>query len=340
MLALTLGGSAIVPSLLLLWYIYSRDRNPEPGGLLMRTFVWGTLICLPVIPLATALENAGMQTGLQMNMWGAAGVKAFLGAAVPEELLKFLVLMLFIWPKPDFDEPMDGVVYGAAASLGFATLENVLYVSQYGLGTAVLRAVTAVPGHAFTGVVMGAFVGRARFAAPHQKPGLLFQGLFWAVVLHGLYDMFLMTESGWAVFALAVLFIEIRWGRQLIRALRGEQDGLGLVVAVRQVRMMSELSHDALVVRSSVSEGRGVVLAGPPQRSAWGWIKLWSGALGLTACGLWWLGVMAVVLDTSGEPGDMAGKVGLVLFSLVPTFVFFRVFRSGLNVEPSPALAT
>ena len=91
-------------------------------------------------------------------------MKAVLGAAIPEELFKFLVLRWYVWRKPHFDEPLDGVVYGATASLGFATLENILYVGSHGLEMAVLRALTAVPGHAFTGVVMGAFLGRARFA--------------------------------------------------------------------------------------------------------------------------------------------------------------------------------
>jgi protease PrsW len=150
---LALGGSAIVPSLLLLWYVYARDKNPEPRGLLLKTFLLGAIICVPVVPVAMMLEAMGK--GMTGGMWGSAFVQGFLGAAIPEEFFKFLVLRAYVWRQDHFDEPLDGVVYGATASLGFATLENILYVGQHGLGVAVLRALTAVPGHAFTGVVMG-----------------------------------------------------------------------------------------------------------------------------------------------------------------------------------------
>lgn len=90
MSALILGGSAVVPSLLLLWYVYSRDKNPEPQGLLINTFLLGALICLPVVPVAMMLEGLGQ--GLAGDVWSRAFVKAFLGAAIPEELFKFLGL--------------------------------------------------------------------------------------------------------------------------------------------------------------------------------------------------------------------------------------------------------
>ncbi|MDY7225683.1 PrsW family intramembrane metalloprotease [Hyalangium rubrum] len=310
-----LGGSAVVPSLLLFWYIRARDKNPEPHGMLLKTFLLGALICAPVIPLAIGLESMGQ--GLAVGMWGAALVQAFLGAAIPEELFKYLVLRGYVWRKHHFDEPLDGVVYGATASLGFATLENILYVNKYGLGTAVVRAISAVPGHAFTGVVMGAFVGRARFAPPEQRLPLLLTGLGSAILLHGAYDAFLFTHSSYAFLAFAVLFLEIHWGRQLYKALQVEQ------VALQPVAVAGSVP-----VAMTVDAPR----RSRPLRTFGSWCKLGMGGLGLSACGLWWLAVAAALfLDTSGTPLSQGEKAGLVIVSLVPTGFFLWLFRSGLR---------
>jgi RsiW-degrading membrane proteinase PrsW (M82 family) len=211
-----LAGSAVVPSLLLFWYIYSRDIHPEPRGMLLGTFGLGAATAIPVLILVLIL---GAVVGPPTGVWSTAAWTAFVHAAIPEESFKFLVLMTFCWRSRHFDEPFDGIVYGATASLGFATLENLLYVSQGGIGVAVLRAFTAVPGHAFTGVAMGYFVGRARFASA-GRGWLAFQGLLYATVLHGLYNLFLMTNTGWFILSLPVLILEVALGILLIRRMR------------------------------------------------------------------------------------------------------------------------
>ena len=349
MTALVLGGSAIVPSLLLLWYIYARDRNPEPRGLLLKTFLLGAAICVPVIPVAMWMEDMGQ--ALAVGIWGSALVQAFLGAAIPEELFKYLVLRQYVWNKPAFDEPLDGVVYGATASLGFATLENILYVSDGGLGVAALRALTAVPGHAFTGVVMGAFLGRARFTQdPQERFGLLAAGFGWAVLLHGAYDTFLMTETAFALLALGVLIIEVRWGRDLYQKLQEEQaraapsPGLvtGQFLVAEQIvvsepvqALASGMSHHTVRTTTVVAEHVHLEPAAPPpspRRTFWSWFKLGLGGAGLSFCGLWWLAVAAVLfLPPEGEPLDMGAKVALVIVSAIPTALFVLLFGSGLR---------
>ncbi len=133
---------AIIPSLLLLWYFYKRDLNPEPREVLIKTFLLGILIVLPVMIFAFPLRLFSPQLNHPMF----AGLYcALFYAAVPEEFFKFLVVIRYSARNPAFDEPMDGVVYGATASLGFATLENILYVAQGGWMVAVARAITAVP---------------------------------------------------------------------------------------------------------------------------------------------------------------------------------------------------
>ena len=211
-----LAGSALAPSAFLLWYIYSRDIHPEPKGMIAATFGLGAASAIPVVICVYAFQAV---VGPPAGVWAKAGWTAFLHAAIPEEFFKLVVLMTFCWFSRHFDEPFDGIVYGATVSLGFATLENVLYVSQGGLVVAILRALTAVPGHAFWGVIMGYFVGRAKFAS-EGRAWIILQGFGLAMVLHGLYDLFLMTGTAWAFLALPVLIGEVVLGILLIRRMR------------------------------------------------------------------------------------------------------------------------
>ncbi|MFP2904458.1 PrsW family intramembrane metalloprotease [Pyxidicoccus sp. 3LFB2] len=334
MSVLVLGGSAVVPSLLLFWYVYARDQRPEPHGLLLRTFLLGVAICAPVVPVALALQSLGEP--LAVGVWGSALVRAFLGAAIPEEVFKFLVLYLYVWRKPAFDEPLDGVVYGATASLGFATLENILYVGEHGLGVAILRALTAVPGHAFTGVVMGAFVGRAKLAEPEQRFGLLAAGLGWATLLHGAYDTFLMTNTDFAVLAFGVLLIEVQWGRKLYRALQSEQ--LAHMAAPVPILVMNGPGlHVATASAVLVGTERWETPRAPerpvtPRRTVGAWVKLVTGGLGLTAGSLWLLALAAALSESELEGATDYIAWGLLGgVSLAVTGLFLWLFRSGLR---------
>lgn len=185
--------SAIVPSLLLLWYFHSRDAYPEPAGVVWATFGLGVLSIVPTLvvafPLMLAIEAAQLP-----NAYLVGFLEAFFTAAIPEELFKMSVLVLFAGRRSAFDEPMDGLVYGVAASLGFATLENVLYCAQGGIGLAIVRALTAVPMHAGCGAVMGYYYGRARYSQDRGR--LLALAYFVPMMLHGLYDWPLLAMKG------------------------------------------------------------------------------------------------------------------------------------------------
>lgn len=176
--------AALVPGLLLLWYFLKRDRFPEPRGLVVKTFLLGFAITIPAGLIGWLLQSPAADAA---NVHVAALVRAFFGAAIPEEALKLAVLVWYCRRKDDFDEPMDGLVYGATVSLGFATLENVLYVLDGGLGVALLRAFTAVPAHAAFGAVMGFYIGLAHFL-PHRRRRYLWLAFLVPVLLHGLYD--------------------------------------------------------------------------------------------------------------------------------------------------------
>ena len=183
--------SAVVPSLLLMGYFHRRDLYREPARDLWLAFGVGILVALPVLAFAAPLEPA-IEVIDSPLAYGLAS--AFLQAAIPEELFKFLMLWFVAARRAAFDEPMDGVVYGVALSLGFATLENVLYVAGGGLEVAVTRAITAVPAHAFLGAIMGYFVGRAKFEA-FERRRLLAWAVGAPIVLHGLYDWPLLSAA-------------------------------------------------------------------------------------------------------------------------------------------------
>ncbi len=182
---------ALLPAVLLLRYFISKDSFPEPTRVVLTTFGLGCVIILPVIPVALGLMWIVETLGLSAPLAGA--LVAFMGAAIPEEGFKWLVLHRYCLRHSAFDEPMDGIVYGAAAGLGFAALENVLYVASGGVAVAVARGLTAVPMHAALGVIMGEYFGRARFAEGAERRRLLWRAWLIPMALHGLYDLPLLT---------------------------------------------------------------------------------------------------------------------------------------------------
>jgi len=183
--------SAVVPSLLLIYYVTKRDLYPEPTHLIWKTFALGCATIPFIVVLETKLQRnfvVGATTPTEMAL-----LMAFLVAGFSEELFKFLVLWFYCRKKREFDEPMDGIVYGVVVSMGFATLENITYVygHEQSMHVAMLRAVTAVPAHAFFGVFMGYLVGRA-WAKPESRTKLLLGAFLVPVFFHGLYDYLLM----------------------------------------------------------------------------------------------------------------------------------------------------
>ena len=154
MLTSLLAVSAVVPSALLVWYFHARDAYPEPPRVLWTTFGLGVLTVFPILLIGYPLQHA---VALVPNPIASSLLGALFVAAIPEELVKLLVLLGYNMRHRAFDEPMDGIVYGVVASLGFATLENILFVFGGGISVAVSRAFTAVPLHAFVGAIIVPF---------------------------------------------------------------------------------------------------------------------------------------------------------------------------------------
>ncbi len=242
----------LLPSILLFLYIYTHDEHPEPKMLVLKVAIFGALSSVPVL-LSVALANELFMA--PSEPLARAAWSAFVEAAIPEEFFKLLAVLWAVYRHPAFDEPFDGVVYGAVASLGFATLENALYVSGGGQGVAIARALTAVPMHAFCGVIMGYSIGRARFSRGTVGLGHWGAALFWPILYHGLYDwtIFSFNYTGDYVFlpaTFAVLVWTIVVGVRRLRRL--EHDNIALLAAYHGV---PEEELHVLLPKGVLSEG-------------------------------------------------------------------------------------
>lgn len=181
---------ALLPAVLLIQYFIMRDAYPEPRGLVWKTVGLGALATIPIAIVGLALESIGEPFFGKTLLYVL--VDSFIFTALIEEGGKFLVLSWVAAKYKDFDEPMDGIVYGVAASLGFAALENMLYVGDGGMNVALLRMLTAVPGHAMFGVLMGTYFGIA-YGAPAERAKWRRRALIVPILFHGAYDCGLMA---------------------------------------------------------------------------------------------------------------------------------------------------
>jgi len=163
---------AIAPAAILLFYVYQKDKyEREPLGLLFKIMVFGALACIPAAVLEMLIEPllmAGTESEAS-SLW-AIFVYAVLGVGLVEEGCKFFVLQRSSWRSPYFSQRFDGIVYAVSASLGFALLENILYVMSSGFSVGIMRALTAVPMHCAFGVFMGLQYGRDRFTGVPPIP--------------------------------------------------------------------------------------------------------------------------------------------------------------------------
>lgn len=194
---------AIAPGVFLTWFFYVRDRyEREPKKLIILTYALGVLSVIPAFFLELFGEWLLPYNGLITLL-----VDVFIVIALTEEFMKFCAVRVLAYRSPEFNEVMDGIVYCSVAALGFATLENVIYVLKYGLVTGVMRAVLSVPGHALWGGIMGYQVGLAKFQGLSENMRFML-GLLQAVFLHGLYDFIVIFfDVVLSLFMLAVLMI-------------------------------------------------------------------------------------------------------------------------------------
>jgi len=180
---------SISPGIFIMVTIYNLDEyDKEPLWLLAIAFIFGAINLHLDIDILNYLQSLITAE----NDFIRIGEEA-LSVGFTEELLKFLVVILIIYPNKNFDEPFDGIVYSVFVGMGFATAENMTYVLQGGAGLAVMRMMSAVPAHFVFAVIMGYYLGKAKSSKDKQ---LLFiiMSLFIPVIIHALYDYFMFLD--------------------------------------------------------------------------------------------------------------------------------------------------
>lgn len=204
---------ALLPAIYLLIYIYRLDRiEPEPVSLIIRLLISGALAGIAsgfLEGIGTGLFNLVIDPSLPAY----TALFAFLVVGVIEEGTKLIAFMSQAWKHPAFDYRFDAIVYAVSASIGFAALENIMYVLQFGLVTGFARAFTSIPAHVAFAVLAGMFFGRAKEA---QRRGDVFGcrcyliiGYLLAVFLHGFFDTAAMTGNMFGITALIVAILII-----------------------------------------------------------------------------------------------------------------------------------
>jgi len=219
-IAILVAGAAL-PSVILVVMFYRADRaRPEPVGLIGRSVLYGFLATLPAIALELVVDvPASVLPGVLGIAW-----TAFITAALVEEGIKYFFLRKFMEKNRAFDEVMDGIVYAACISLGFAFAENLMY-GMSGGWILVFRAFTAVPMHASATGIMGYWIGLAkREADPEKARGHRRTGFMSALAIHGLYDFFLFYGSFLALGAVVVLLVSARILRSCMRKAKALDD--------------------------------------------------------------------------------------------------------------------
>lgn len=218
--------AALAPVAVLLWQILRRDAaNPEPPRMLAKAFLYGMISTAVTFVLLPFTEALGDLIVLNDTALSVAFKQAFFSAALPEEGAKLLMLWLLLRNNPYFDERFDGIVYAVCVGMGFAAVENVLYLfSNYDswLSVGIARALFAVPGHFFDAVIMGYYYSHYHFGT-RRNPSTKALILAAPVVAHGIYDGILFSydiDDGVAVVALILFLIFFnrlkKTGRRLI----------------------------------------------------------------------------------------------------------------------------
>lgn len=181
---------ALAPAVILMMYVYFRDKyEKEPIKLILKGILLGAVIIFPV----GLIENYIIGFGTGLAKIPKAAFDGFIVAGATEEAFKYFVVFILIWRNRNFNEKFDGIVYAVSVALGFATIENIFYVfSNNSMQVGLLRAFTAVPGHTIFGVVMGFYLGMARFSS-HGKGKWLLRAFTIPWLLHGIYDFMLMS---------------------------------------------------------------------------------------------------------------------------------------------------
>ncbi len=210
---------SILPAVILLWYFDKQDvGRKEPRRLKWKIFRWGLLATLFAFLIEIAVDGVWLSY-FDPYSWIYIFLTSFITAGLVEEALKLWVVKTHIYENKHFNEIMDGISYTIIASMGFATMENILYVVQGGYIVAIIRALLAVPAHALFSGIMGYYIGKSRFIPEKRlRTKTIYKGLILAIFYHGLYDFLLL--SGNIIMIILVVPLMIVMGMHLLVKIR------------------------------------------------------------------------------------------------------------------------
>lgn len=201
--------AALAPIFICAVYIYIRDKyEKEPFSMLFLSLLYGMYSTFVILMVGRLVEKAFFHEGTQLEVF----FHAFITSAGVEEGIKYVFLLFLVWKNKNFNEPFDGILYAVFISLGFAMLENIIYIFNKELGgleTALARAVFSVPGHALFGVAMGYYFSLAKYE-PQKKMKYFILAFTVPYFLHGIYNFILLAQLNWG-FILFIPFIIFLW---------------------------------------------------------------------------------------------------------------------------------
>lgn len=196
-------SAAIAPGLALLSFFYLRNQmDTEPRRALLHAFIYGAIITFPVLFIQFILEE-------EQTFRNPFFINVIFTSSL-EEMVKWLVIFAVILRHVEFDDPYDGVLFGVAVSLGFATVENVIYLLSFGLDQAFMRAMLPVSSHALFGVVMGYYYGKGKFSSDEIQKKFIFLAFFAPLGLHIMYNSILMLEGSF-IYAMLPFMLFLWW---------------------------------------------------------------------------------------------------------------------------------
>ena len=214
---MTLVLLAIAPIAIVVFYVYMKDKyEKEPKRLMVYCFLLGGIVSIIITTILYMFFDFFIPINNKFSVIQQF-IRAFFIVGLTEEFSKYVIVRYYAQPKKAFNEPFDGIVYAVMVSMGFAAVENIFYVMEGGVPTAILRAFTAVPAHATFGILMGYYMGKAKFGNNRVKYNLL--GLLLAILFHGAYDFFLFINfiPGISIGAFISLFVGIILSRKAIK---------------------------------------------------------------------------------------------------------------------------
>jgi len=216
--------AAIAPAFIIIIFIYIKDKyEKEPKRVMLFSFLLGAIVSVLISTVLYVFFDYFLPLTDDKSV-GQQFIKAFFVVALIEEFSKYVIVRYYSQPRKAFNEPFDGIVYAVIVSMGFAMVENIMYVFQGGYEVALLRAFTAVPAHATFGILMGYFMGKAKFNGKRIADNLI--GLTLAILFHGAYDFFLFIR-----------FIQGIWIGAFVSLI------IGIVLSVKAIKIHQKNSH-------------------------------------------------------------------------------------------------